>query len=315
MMSDIGDVMTNEEYQRQANERSRQNDEARRRQGIEDFNRRQREQQARNAQASKEAYSRRLGSMGAPPPIFGPPVDRTTYNRALQGYQAHQRSMDNFNRAMSPPVHIGGGGGGVARKGGSSGLGKVVVLIFVVGGIWLYFSNRSQTQPSSTGNSSVDSPVTQSTPAVESTPIPKPSPVPREQAPEVAPTPAPWPDSTNISATTANEASVPAASEGIASWPAEGMSFAANHKGIRNGCKHGSLTLAVSQVAFSCPTDESKSFMVQRAEVKSVDGDGIELFSKKKLHFDIAGKTDEETHALFVRWLGITAASLQTTPN
>jgi hypothetical protein len=85
--------MNNEESERQA-ERSSRLDEARRREGMEALNRDQREEAARDALASdalasKKAYSRTLGSMGATAPIF---VERATYERALQEREAMKKS-------------------------------------------------------------------------------------------------------------------------------------------------------------------------------------------------------------------------------
>jgi hypothetical protein len=67
--------MSNENYQKQAREQQRRDDEARFRRGLEDYARSQKEQQTRNAESSKRAYSKNLGRMGSGPSLFGPGVD------------------------------------------------------------------------------------------------------------------------------------------------------------------------------------------------------------------------------------------------
>ena len=81
------------------------------------------------------------------------------------------------------------------------------------------------------------------------------------------------------------------------------MSFTANHKGVRNGCKGGTLTIDAARLVFRCPTDVAKDVAVARAEVKGADDDGVELLSGKKYHFDVEGKGKDATHRMFVDWV------------
>ena len=299
--------MTNEEYQRQAAERSRQADEERRRQAIEDSNRHQREQAARNAQIQKENYSRQLGSMGAGPSIFGPPVDGPTYRRARQAYDANKQMLDNFNQTTSSIGSSRGSGGGTRSRGRSGGAG-FVILIVVIAGIWYlssHGSNTSTQNASGTGaspSSSGPSAGTQS-----ASPIPKPSPIGHDQSTQmVVPE-----QQANASAATAPPLgdgavaapAVPAPGEAAAPSLPLGVRMPANRDGFNNGCKHGELVLEATTVQFSCPSDESKSVMISAGQVKDVDGNGLQVYPKQKYHFDIDGMRKDQVHGLFMQWL------------
>lgn len=305
--------MTNEEYQRQAAERSRQADEARRRQSLEDSNRHERERAARNAQIQKENYSRSLGSKGLNPPLLGPGVDRATYNRARQGYDANQRMMAQFNQAVSPTRSYGGsssGSGSGSGKGKAAGAGFVVVLIIVA---VIAFSGGSGTSTNSTTSntdSSSQPDTTQS--SSSSTPYPpasiaQPAPIAQDQPQPDAP-----PDSSAASntlpAAPGDNAvpdvafTAPAAESAPSSLPF-GRTLSASRNGANNGCKHGDLVLEVSTVTFTCPSDPSKSVTVSADQVKEVDNNGIIAFPKEKYHFDIDGLQKPDVHDLFVQWL------------
>jgi hypothetical protein len=72
---------------------------------------------------------------------------------------------------------------------------------------------------------------------------------------------------------------------------------------MSNGCKHGVLVFEVTTVSFTCPSDWSKSLAASASDVKNIDGNGIQLLSKQKYHFDIQGMPKDKTRDLFAQWL------------
>jgi hypothetical protein len=103
--------------------------------------------------------------------------------------------------------------------------------------------------------------------------------------------------------------SAPLADASALPWPAIGVVYFADHKGARNGCKGGILTLKASSLVFYCPSDQNKSILVPLAQVVDVDDDGIKAYPHEKFHFNINGKSQEETHALFLDWKARAALS------
>ncbi len=302
-----GDSMTNDEYQRQA-ERSKPLDGARHRQGVEDFNRNQLEQAARDAQASPKAYSSTLGSMSALPPIFGPGVDRSTYGRAPQAREALQKSTSGSVSSHSS-VTYGGRSVVTSSRKSKLGFGTLVILALIVGGLWLKFS-KGKSADSVFTTTPTRTTSTLSSQSVVIHPAPKPSPYHYAQPREVAPNPV-----TPLAHSTVKpivpKPIVPSSPlVRPAAWPPNGLQFLAEHKGVRHGCKDGVLTLAPSRLVFLCHTDQKKSLSLELSQVKGVDDDGIEASPSEKFHFKISGKSKEEVHRLFSDWIaGATAAS------
>ena len=63
------------------------------------------------------------------------------------------------------------------------------------------------------------------------------------------------------------------------------------------------LALYPAGLAFSCPSEPTKSFVVNLAQIKRVDDDGIEAYPHDFFHFKVGNDSDEMTHQLFIRWL------------
>ena len=300
--------MTNEEYQRQAAERSRQADEARRRQSIEDFNRNERERAARNAQIQKENYSRSLGNRGLNPPLFGPPVDGPTYNRARQSYEANQKLFGQFNQTFSSGSSASGYSGG-SGKAKSAGAG--VLLLLIVLAVVVYSgsnSNSTGSQSSKSSSPPSDSPSTASSDLQPPAAIPKPSPINSDRfQPQPLPTDPAMPSATATpplynGTTAATTPFVPPAENAVPSFP-YGVQMAANRDGMNNGCKHGSLVFEATAIDFICPSDSDKNVAVSVEQVRDLDNNGIVVFPKQKYHFDIEGRQKEDVRDLFALWL------------
>jgi hypothetical protein len=317
--------MTNEEYQRQAAERSRQVDEARRRQSLEDFNRHERDRAARNAQAQKENYSRSLGSRGITPPLLGPGVDRAAYNRARQAYDANQRSLQQFKQGFSSGgsgSYSGSYGGSSSYSGSSGGSGKaksagagLVVLLIVIAVIAYSGSGGRSTNSQNTDNTSSSAAPQSDSGAAQSSPeIPKPSPDNQDQnrdqyqnPQQPPPTQQSEPQSATTTAPGSNgtvpESAPTGANAPGAPPPPVSMTRTANRDGINNGCKGGQLIVDPSTITFTCPSDPSKNVDVSSGQVIEVDKNGIVVYPKLKYHFDIDGMNKQEVHDLFAQWL------------
>ena len=83
-------LMTNEEYQRQA-ERSDPIGEVRRRQGIKDLNWPETERDLRGADVEEKASSKSFVSGETSPPTMGAGADGPTERRGPQEYEAQQK--------------------------------------------------------------------------------------------------------------------------------------------------------------------------------------------------------------------------------
>jgi len=308
--------MTNEEYQRQAAERSRQVDEARRRQSLEDFNRSERDRAARNAQAQKENYSRSLGSRGITPPLLGPGVDRAAYNRARQAYEANQRSLQQLKRGFSSVgSNSYSGSSGGSGKAKSAGAGLVVLLIVIAVIVYSGSGGSSRNSQNTDNAGSSAAPQSDSGTGQPSPYIPKPSPDNQDQnqgqyrnpPPQALPAQQSEPQSVTTAAP-GSDGTVPEPPPADANAPAAppppvSITRMANRDGIKKGCEGGQLTIDPSTIAFTCPSDPSKDVNVGPGQVVGVDNNGILVFPKQKYHFDIDGMSKQEVHDLFAQWL------------
>jgi hypothetical protein len=330
--------MTNEEYQRQQRERRyREEREAAQRKGIEDYNRSQRELRARQAEASKRSYSRKLGEMGAIPSPFGPGVDPKAYREGKQKYEAGKRKAKFFSsptaQGYAPsrtPIQGPTASSGASAKKGSGG--ALLFLVAIVAAL-VYFGSSNKTSISSSGSepttpviyrSNAPSHPTDPTPTVTNDFVPPQGPPsnnspsqtaspgsadPPHQADSQVPiptTPAPATGGPDITASNdTNDQLVKAAllspyERYQTPWPAEGIQFFAEHKG-RKGCK-GNLFLGADQLVFTCTEDSSRSFTVGLRDIQGQDSDGIKLYSGEKYHFKLLS-AKEETPALFTEWV------------
>jgi hypothetical protein len=187
-----------------------------------------------------------------------------------------------------------------------------LLILLLAAGIGFYSLNRNHAESSSATNS----PMSASGAAVPAAhpEIPKPSPIPKQQTAALIPAPAPSQKATSLTlGATQDTPSQPTALRGATAMPPvaevsairplHGMSFSAKRKGFNNGCSPGMLTLGGSRLNFVCREDQSKSVSVDRTQVKVVDNDGIELYSNRKYHFKIAGKSKDEAHRLFETWM------------
>ena len=163
----IGDSMTNDEYQRQAREKSRIADQERFRQGVESYNQQQRAQKAKRDAEATAVHSRRMGEMGAFPvgPINAGEYTKGLYehNRreaekkksASTGFNSGYHAPQSTNYSAPAPTHFshtdsypttsyggpsgyssnyGSQGGGFisAVKRGFFGIVSLVLIIFVI---------------------------------------------------------------------------------------------------------------------------------------------------------------------------------------
>jgi hypothetical protein len=298
MICSKGALMTNEEYQRQA-ERSLPIEEVRRRQGIEDFNRPEREPQASAADAEKKASSKSLGSREMSPPILGPGADDPTDRRVPPEYEAQQKILDG----MQPRTVISGYFSGPAAR--SSVGGKFVsgaLALILIGIVLFHFGSKKRASP--------DSPVISNAPSPKVTPSsPQPKPSPYRSASEVA-KPSPESKPTDIvtpvpPAQTVPDApvSTPGQAVQVSTPSVAPRSFHAERKGVRNGCAGGALTFTASRIDFTCPNDPSKGVSIMRGKVRKIDNDGVQLLTNDKYHFKIPGSTSEQVKQLFSSWL------------
>jgi hypothetical protein len=290
-------LMTNEEYQRQA-ERSRPIDEVRRRQGIEDFNWPERERDARGADAQEKASSKSLVSGEISSPMMGSGADGLTDRRAPQEYEARQNIFDALNsRAVASGYSS--GPGTRSRVGGkfvSGALALIVILIAL-----FHFGSKESVSRVSPAISNAPSPtVTPNGPQAKPSPYRSAFEVAKsnsEATPTDAATSVPPPQIVpNVPASTPGqtvESSTPSVSP---------RSFHAERRGVRNGCANGALTFTASRVDFSCPNDPRKSVSIMRGKVKKIDNDGVQLLTQDKYHFKLPGSTPEEVKRLFSSW-------------
>jgi hypothetical protein len=321
--------MTNQEYQQMANERSRQADEARRRQSLDEFNRNQQQQRARNEQISRDNYSASLGRRGIAPPILGPAVNPVVYNRALQGYKASQQVHSSFAPSRSAPVYSASSdtaSSGISSSSNSgSAAGKFFAFLIVVGGLLLLFGSNHSSNSPSTSSMSESTPVTPSTettsasqfdsqptpasssaytpPAQENTPQRAEAGFPSVAIPQSTAEPHPQ-DSQPLSFSSESSTTDTAApARPIPAWPPAGLTFYASRKGARNGCEEGQLTLGVAGLLFLCPGNESKSVSVAVSQIRDIDDDGIVLYTNEKFHFKTPNTSKEQMHLQFQYWL------------
>jgi hypothetical protein len=87
-----------------------------------------------------------------------------------------------------------------------------------------------------------------------------------------------------------------------------GLRMKADHDGSwGTGCKDGNLELNAYELVFTCPSNNSKSFTVNRKDAL-IDKNGIKV-GRKNYHFDLSGCPHdpkicrEQTEAMFERWL------------
>jgi hypothetical protein len=298
MICSKGALMTNEEYQRQA-ERSRPIEEVRRRQGIEDFNRPERERQASAADAEKKASSKSLGNREMSPPILGPGADGPTDQRVPQEYEAQQMIFDEMEpRAVTPGDFS--GPSARSRVGGKFVSGAFAMIMIVIA--MFHFGSKKSASP--------DIPVISNAPSPKVTPSsPQRKPSPYRSESEVAkPNSEGKPTDTVASVPPAQIASdVPVSTPGqtvqVSTPSVAPRSFHAERKGVRNGCAGGALTFTASRIDFSCPNDPSKGISIMRGKVRKIDNDGVQLFTNDKYHFKIPGSTSEQVKQLFSSWL------------
>jgi hypothetical protein len=166
ILSSTGEPVTNDEYQAQARERRRTEEQAASfKKNLDDYAQSQRYQQARQAEASKKAYSQNLGAMGATPSIFGPAVDLGSYLKGKQQRDAFNRMTESINPSASRPAPqftcggsaIGGvtlGGAriwrsSVAGRRRKSGAGKVMVFLGLIILAVFFFASHGRDTPSS----------------------------------------------------------------------------------------------------------------------------------------------------------------------
>ena len=298
MICSKGALMTNEEYQRQA-ERSLPIEEVRRRQGIEDFNRPEREQQASAADAEKKASSKSLGSREMSPPILGPGVDGPTDRRVPQEYEAQQIIFDGMQprTATSGYFSFPGARSSVGGKFVSGALALIMIVIAL-----FHFGSKKSASPDSPVISNVSS-----TKVTPSSPQPKPSPY-RSLSELAKPNSEGKPTDTVTPVPPAQmvpdvPVSTPGQTVQVSSPSVAPRSFHAERKGVRNGCTGGALTFTASRIDFSCPNDPSKGVSIMRGKVRKIDNDGVQLLTNDKYHFKIPGSTSEQVKQLFSSWL------------
>ena len=288
-------LMTNEEYQRQA-ERSDPIGEVKRRQGI---NWSERERDPRGAVAQEKPSSKSLVSGEISPPMMGSEEEEPTDRRVPQEYEAQQKIFDALKpRTVASAYSF---APGIRSRVGSKfvfgALLLVVVLIALfhfglkksVSGIRPAISNAPSSTVTPTGPQAKPSPYRSAFEVTKSTSEAKPtdgaaSVPPAQVVPNV---PASTPGQTA-------ESSTPSLTP---------RSFHAERKGIRNGCASGALTFTASRIDFSCPNDPSKSVSIMRGRVKKIDNDGVQLLTQEKYHFKVPGSTPEEVRGLFSSWL------------
>lgn len=322
--------MTNEEFQSQQRERRcRQEREAAQRKSIEDCNRSQREQQARQAEASKQNFSKKLGRMGAIPSPFGPSVDWKAYRQGKQEYDARKRSIQPTNPVATSRYAPPRAASGSATKKGS---GSALLLIAAIVAALIYFGSSSKTSTGSSGPAAT-APVIYEWKAPSQTANPVPAAandaVLQHEPPSTNATPERlFPDSASSPQETTTPVPTPLAPNRIQSpdnrttggineqpieaalvsayenyqtpWPTEGRQFFAEHKGLK-GCK-GSLFLGANQLIFTCPKDSSRSFSVPLRDIQGQDGEGIKLNTGAKYHFRLLLEK-EQTLGVFTEWM------------
>jgi hypothetical protein len=293
-----GYLMTNEEYQRQA-ERSRSIGEVRRRQGIEDFNWPESERDLRVADSQAKASSKSLVSEEVSPPMMGSGADGPTDRPEPQEYEAQQKIFD----ALKPSTVASGdfSGPGTRSRVGSKFVSGALALIVILIALFHFGAKKS---------------VSRVSPAISNAPSPAVTPNGSQAKPS--------PYRSAFEVTTSNSeakptgavTSVPSAQivpNVPASTPGQTVdsstpsvtprSFHAERKGIRNGCANGALTFTASRIDFSCPNDPSKNVSIMRGKVKKIDNDGVQLLTQDKYHFKVPGSTPEEVKRLFSSWL------------
>jgi hypothetical protein len=298
MICSKGALMTNEEYRRQA-ERSHPIEDVRRRQGIEDLNRPERERQANAADAEKEASSKSLGSSELSPPILGPGVDGPTDRRVPQEYEAQPIIFDG----MQPRTVTSGdfsGPGARSSLGGKFVSGALALIMIVI--VLFHFGSKKSASP--------HNPVISNAPSPKVTPnSPQPKPSPYRSASEAAKANSEAQPTDTVTPVPPAQIvpGVPVSTPGQtvqASTPSLApRSFHAERKGARNGCAGGALTFTASRIDFSCPIDPSKGVSIMRGKVKKIDNDGVQLLTNDKYHFKIPGSTSDQVKQLFSSWL------------
>jgi hypothetical protein len=254
-----------------------------------------------------------LGGKGTIPQ--GDEMDEGEYERPAE--RSHKldeayrgQDMEGINHSeprTSSRSSVGSAPGRPTRKWKS---GKIIILVLlaVAAGLWYVASRKSNTSTKYSNGS-----VSPQTSGSGSAPIAKPSPIRREQpaqtqssgtvSPVVQPQQGPIINPAQ-SQGTENSATLPPPTVSVVppSFPF-GVRMSANRDGMSNGCKQGVLIFEVSRITFTCPTDGSKSLAASASEVKNIDGNGIQLLSKQKYHFDIQGNSKDKTRDLFAQWL------------
>ena len=291
-------LMTNEEYQRQA-ERSDPIGEVRRRQGIKDLNWPETERDLRGADVQEKASSKSLVSGETAPPTMGAGADGAAERRGPQEYEAQQKIFG----ALKPRTVAAGysSGPGARLRVGSKIVSGALALIVILIALIHYGSKKSV---------SGVRPAISNAPSPTVTPNgPQAKPSPYRSAFEVT-------NSNSEAKPTGAATSVPSAQivpNIPGSTPGQTVetstpsftprSFHAERKGIRNGCANGALTFTASRIDFSCPNDPSKSVSIMRGKVKRIDNDGVQLLTQDKYHFKVSGSTPEDVKRLFSAWL------------
>jgi hypothetical protein len=291
-------LMTNEEYQRQA-EQTRPIGEVRRRQGIEDFKWPETERDARVADAQGKASLKSLVSGEMSPPMMGSGSDGPTDRRRPQEYEAQQEIFD----ALKPRTVASGYsfGPGTRSRVGSKFVSGALALIVILIALFHIGSKKSVSRVSPAISNAPSPVVTPNGPQAKPSPYRSAFEVTKSNS-EAMPT-----DAANSVPPAQIVPNVPASAPGQtveSSTPSVApRSFHAERKGIRNGCANGALTFTASRIDFSCPNAPSKSVSIMRGKVKKIDNDGVQLLTQDKYHFKLRGSTPEEVKRLFTSWL------------
>jgi len=173
------------------------------------------------------------------------------------------------------------------------GMGVIVVLVFAVGYAILHHERRI--------------PIFRSQADVSGSPTKaKPSPaIPWSAKPQVAPLPtvAPLPgDSvpTSIPAEIVDPAMPGAPSSVVKAKDTEGVYLAKHQKSFGRGCE-GKLELTAAGLDFTCTSGSEAPLHFTAAEIKGPNGNGIELKTGEKYHFDLQRSKSEEQQ-IFMDW-------------
>jgi len=272
--------------------------------GLQEHNRREAEKKKNAPKAFSGGHTpTRNTNYSAPAP---PPFSHTeNYSAPTHGGSSgYSVDYERSNRGRN----IGG-----SIKRGFFGIVAVVFIIFVIGIIGKIMGDS---KPS--GNETAPQPQTiapANPSAVTTETPPKPSAGQLETSPQETKASDAQPDTTlntppltNAPPLTSENsigAETAALSAGTSSpaWPVTGERFLANHKGTRHGCKHGVLALYPAGLQFFCLSDPSKNVVVNIAQIKRIDNDGIEAYPHDLYHFKVGDDSEEKTHQLFARWL------------